>query len=182
MREKEKDTDKRLSCLRALQDQGDPKLFAEMCDVLVSTLVVVARGRSSGGSNNYGFYPFGRRSTKISAFKQIPSTYFDLVLGAMYPFVHKPEAKWEELLQKNSHPMTQLWSWPTLSLHLNFIVNFRANRKTLFAQYEKNGGKYEGLQQVNIPAAASEGNAAKRSLNLDDLSESDEDSVDNLFS
>ena len=83
--------------------------FSDMCCVLVTTLVTVAKGRSSGGSNNYGFYPFGKSAAEsIESFKAIPSTWFGIVIAAMYPFVQKDQSKWEKMDSKPSHPMTQL--------------------------------------------------------------------------
>ena len=67
-----------------------------------------------------------------------------------------------------------------MSRHLNFISLFRANRKSIFEEYEKNGGEYDGIKPTNPPAVSRD---TKRSLELNELSDNgtDEDSVDQLF-
>ena len=82
---------KKQSVLVPLAESADiEESFSDMCYVLVTTLVTVAKGRGSGGSNNYGFYPFGKLAAEsIERFKAIPSTWFGIVIAAMYPFVQK---------------------------------------------------------------------------------------------
>ena len=174
------DTAQRLAAIRSLQDQGDGS-YDEMCDVLVTALTMVAKGRGSGGSNEYGFYPYGKKASEyVTHFKAVPFAWFAVSLAAMYPFVHESIDKWEPLLAKFSHPMTQMWPWPIVSRYLNFCSLFRSNGQALFEKYESLGGDYHELgpqPTVSKPTSVS----PQKNLS-DDLSDDDEDSMDQLFS
>ena len=79
--------------------------------------------------------------------------------------------------------MTQLWPWPTLSRYINFISVFRSNRKTMFARYEADGGKYTELNpEPTIPKKKRKKTVTVAAGPTDDEDEDeDEDSLDADF-
>ena len=85
------------------------QLMKRMAFQVVSTLVLVAQDRDSSGSNNYGFYPFGKAaSISTDAFLKLSQSYFASVLTEMYPYVDRDSTKHKMMLKKCDHPMTGL--------------------------------------------------------------------------
>ena len=148
-----------------------------MCLLVVETLITVASGRSPDDGNKYGFYPYGKSAgTSVDHFKNVPTAFFAATLSELYVFVAKDQSLHQGILKKCSLPLTKLWPWPTVSRHVNFITQMRANRGTLFATYEKAGGVYDGL--VPAPEPAPKPPAQQKEMSSED---EDEDSIDRAF-
>ena len=155
---REGDVETRLKFVRTLADPGDlefpikgepiedsTQLMKSMAFQVVSTLVLVAQGRNSSGSNNYGFYPFGKAASfSTDAFLKLPQSYFASVLAEMYPYVARDSTKHKLMLKKCDHPMTGLWPWGKVNRHLTFRARLRACQTELFDAYEEVGGGYNG--------------------------------------
>ena len=188
---REGDFNTRLKFFRVLGDPGDVEFPIEgeplltcadmvksMSTNVVSTLVNVAFGRSSSGTNSYGFYPYGKTaSTSTDAFLQVSNPSFALTLAEMYPFVFHDKGKWEKMMKCCDHPMTGLWPWRQLNRHLKFGAHMKSNREQLFKTYHTAGGKFHGPE----PDAHLPKRAPKRRLIVVNDDDDETDSMDEAF-
>ena len=154
---REGNVETRLKFVRTLADPGDKfpikgepvqdpsKLVSRMYFLVVSTLLMVARGRESTGSNNYGFYPFGKQAAiSTNGFLRVPQSYFSAVLAEMYPYIARDSSKHPMMMKKCDHPMTGLWPWGKVNRHITFRARFRAVSKELLDVYQDEGGEFHG--------------------------------------
>ena len=145
----------RLSFLREL---GEPeehdlkkvtakKLCTDFSYIVVATLVKMSKGRDATGSNEYGFYPYGKAASySTNHFKSVPDSFFAITLSEMYLFVSKDKDTWSSM--QYAHPITNLWPWATVKKHMNFQAKMRKRRLELFELYESEGGEYHGEDKV----------------------------------
>ena len=106
-------------------------------------------GNGPSGSNDYGFYPYGKEfSWSTKAFKAIPTAWFALTFAEMYPFIFRDMSKWKDLRKKRSYPMTNLWPHFTVKRYYKFYRAFEKQKKFLFQEYEKDeDGIYHGKEE-----------------------------------
>ena len=125
------------------------ELLREMAFEVVNALVLYSAGNGPSGSNDYGFYPYGKEASwSTDEFKKIPTAWFALTFAEMIPFIFRDMSKWEDLRKKRSYPMTNLWPHATMKRYLNFYRAFLKHRNFLFEQYEKDeDGIYHGQER-----------------------------------
>ena len=126
------------------------ELLREMAFEVVNALVLYSAGNGPSGSNDYGFYPYGKEASwSTKEFKKIPTAWFTLTFAEMIPFIFRDMSKWEDLRKKRSYPMTNLWPHATMKRYLNFYRSFLKHRNFLFEQYEKDeDGIYHGQEET----------------------------------
>ena len=127
------------------EEKDTTKLLSEMAFEVVNALVIYSGGKGPSGSNEYGFFPYGKEASwSTSAFKKVPTAWFALTFAEMYPFLFRDTSKWDELRKKRAYPMTNLWPHSYLKRYIKFHRAFNKQRTFLFKSYEKEGGVYHG--------------------------------------
>jgi hypothetical protein len=133
----------------AAEDPG--KCVGDMAYEVINALVLYAAGRTGSGSNEYGFFPYGRDpSCSTQAFTSVPSAWFSVTFAEMYPFIAKDISKWESLRIKRSYKMTGLWPLLVVRRYMQFQRRFVEQRDYLFQQYEIEEGEYHGKKALVV--------------------------------
>ena len=161
------------------EEQDTTKLFSEMAFEVVNALVLYSTGKSPSGSNEYGFYPYGKEASwSTSAFKKVSNASLALTFAEMYPFLFRPMSKWNDLRKKRAYPMTNLWPHAIVKRYFNFFRAFEKQRTLLFQEYEAD--EEDGIYHGQEYARKYQGKGASNKEG-DDEDVSSDDSMDLRF-